>query len=307
MIAAGSGIAPFRSFWQARLRQAEVGQAPFPLLSILHLATWKNSLPLLFLPGAQAGVSLGPMILVFGCRRESMDLLRKETDKLGCVLSRWSKDWSPMIKILMLDDRWSRDCYFTDPQNRGDDEGWLGGCLPSRAPRLLLTIEKVILCFLCNFGYEWPLENAMLCFFDQRKLVQVLFLEFNFFCNADGFFKIVRFWLWCWQWTSGCPSRDWRLCLVKKENRPSMFRLLIWFLLIFFWSISFQDIVEENADLVHKLWVEGKGYLYVCGKVHFWIWIFLDKYDYRSKPKCRIQNYCLCVHVQLGSSTHLLL
>ena len=31
MIAAGSGIAPFRSFWQARLRQAEVGQAPFPL------------------------------------------------------------------------------------------------------------------------------------------------------------------------------------------------------------------------------------------------------------------------------------
>ena len=31
MIAAGSGIAPFRSFWQARLQQAEVDQAPFPL------------------------------------------------------------------------------------------------------------------------------------------------------------------------------------------------------------------------------------------------------------------------------------
>ena len=25
------------------------------------------------------------MVLAFGCRRESMDLLRKETDKLGCV------------------------------------------------------------------------------------------------------------------------------------------------------------------------------------------------------------------------------
>ena len=117
-------------------------------------AIWKNPVPLLFLPEAQAGVSLGPMVLVFGCRRESMDLLRKETDKLGCVLSRWSKDWSPMIKILMLDDRWSRDCYFTDPQNRGDDEGWLGGCLPSRAPRWLLTIEKVtLLCFFRNFGH----------------------------------------------------------------------------------------------------------------------------------------------------------
>ena len=33
----------------------------------------------------QAGLSLGPMILIFGCRRESMDLLRKETDKFGLV------------------------------------------------------------------------------------------------------------------------------------------------------------------------------------------------------------------------------
>jgi len=118
MIAAGSGIAPFRSFWQARLRQAE------------------------------AGVSLGPMVLVFGCRRESMDLLRKETDKLG-----------------------------------GEDEGWLGGCLPSRAPRLPFT-----------------------------RLT----------------------------------------ALSRQEGKPSQY---------------VQDIVEENADLVHKLWVEGKGYLYVCGKV----------------------------------------
>ena len=49
--------------------------------------------PYYSLLGAQAGVSLGPMVLVFGCRRESMDLLRKETDKLGSVL-----------KILMTDD-----------------------------------------------------------------------------------------------------------------------------------------------------------------------------------------------------------
>ena len=35
---------------------------------------------------AQAGISVGPMILIFGCRRESMDLLRKETDKLGFAI-----------------------------------------------------------------------------------------------------------------------------------------------------------------------------------------------------------------------------
>ena len=32
-------------------------------------------------------------------------------------------------------------------------------------------------------------------------------------------------------------------------------------------SSNFQDIVEENAELIHKLWIEGKGSLYVCGKV----------------------------------------
>ena len=97
--------------------------------------------------------------------------------------------------------------------------------------------------------------------------------------------------------------------LSRQEGKPSQYVQVahLVLLFIFYRFISFQDIVEENADLVHKLWVEGKGYLYVCGKVHFLIWIFLDKYDYRSKPKCRIQNYCLCVHVQLGSSTHLLL
>jgi len=118
MIAAGSGIAPFRSFWQARLRQAE------------------------------AGLSLGPMILIFGCRRESMDLLRKETDKFG-----------------------------------DDEDGWLAGCLPNRGPRLQLT-----------------------------RLT----------------------------------------ALSRQERRPAQY---------------VQDIVEENAVLVHKLWIEAKGSVYVCGKV----------------------------------------
>ena len=36
MIAAGSGIAPFRSFWQARMQQAEVGLAPSSLYSLEH-------------------------------------------------------------------------------------------------------------------------------------------------------------------------------------------------------------------------------------------------------------------------------
>ena len=30
-----------------------------------------------------------------------------------------------------------------------------------------------------------------------------------------------------------------------------------------------QDIVEENGELVHKLWIEAKGSVYVCGKVLF--------------------------------------
>jgi len=118
MIAAGSGIAPFRSFWQERLRQAE------------------------------AGLSLGPMILIFGCRRESMDLLRKETDKLG-----------------------------------DDEDGWLTGCLPNRGPRLQFT-----------------------------RLT----------------------------------------ALSRQERRPAQY---------------VQDIVEENGELVHKLWIEAKGSVYVCGKV----------------------------------------
>lgn len=107
MIAAGSGIAPFRSFWEARLRQAE------------------------------AGLSLGPMILIFGCRKESMDLLKMETDKFG------------------------------------------------------------------------DLEDGPL------------------------------------------PFK--RLTAVSRENhRPSQY---------------VQDVVEENAELVYKLWIEEKGSVYVCGKV----------------------------------------
>ena len=53
MIAAGSGIAPFRGFWQHRQRQAK------------------------------AGVKVGPTVLIFGCRKETMNLLRDETDKFS--------------------------------------------------------------------------------------------------------------------------------------------------------------------------------------------------------------------------------
>ena len=89
---------------------------------------------------------------------------------IGRVLTPWSKDWSLMIKLLIIDDWWSRDCYFTDPQNRGDDEGWLGGCLPSRAPRWLLTIEKVtLLCFFRNFGH-WYKSYFWSSFFGRKFL-----------------------------------------------------------------------------------------------------------------------------------------
>ena len=59
--------------------------------------------------------------------------------------------------------------------------------------------------------------------------------------------------------------------LSRQEGKPSQYVQVahLVLLFIFYRFISFQDIVEENADLVHKLWVEGKGYLYVCGKVHF--------------------------------------
>ena len=53
MIAAGSGIAPFRGFWQHRQRQAK------------------------------AGVKVGPTVLIFGCRKETMNLLLDETDKFN--------------------------------------------------------------------------------------------------------------------------------------------------------------------------------------------------------------------------------
>ena len=56
--------------------------------------------------------------------------------------------------------------------------------------------------------------------------------------------------------------------LSRQEGKPSQY-VQVADMLFFDRFISFQDIVEENADLVHKLWVEGKGYLYVCGKVHF--------------------------------------
>ena len=51
MIAAGSGIAPFRGFWQEREQKAK------------------------------EGFNVGPTVLLFGCRKQSMDLLRKETDR----------------------------------------------------------------------------------------------------------------------------------------------------------------------------------------------------------------------------------
>jgi sulfite reductase alpha subunit-like flavoprotein len=50
MVAVGSGIAPFRGFWQAREQQA------------------------------RAGIPLGPTVLLFGCRTRAMDLLSEETD-----------------------------------------------------------------------------------------------------------------------------------------------------------------------------------------------------------------------------------
>ena len=53
MIAAGSGIAPFRGFWKERARQA------------------------------MQGVAVGSMLLLFGCRKEAMDLLKEETDQLN--------------------------------------------------------------------------------------------------------------------------------------------------------------------------------------------------------------------------------
>ena len=52
MIGAGSGIAPFRGFWQMRHNQAKAG---FPV---------------------------GQTLLLMGCRKDSMDLLREETNPI---------------------------------------------------------------------------------------------------------------------------------------------------------------------------------------------------------------------------------
>ena len=56
-----------------------------------------------------------------------------------------------------------------------------------------------------------------------------------------------------------------------------------------FRCLDSQDIVEENAELVYKLWIEGKGSLYVCGKVcdvFFYVFVyfhasmFLERFVY---------------------------
>ena len=52
MIAAGSGIAPFRGFWRKRWQQQ------------------------------QAGLTVGKTFLYFGCRKETMNLLERETERL---------------------------------------------------------------------------------------------------------------------------------------------------------------------------------------------------------------------------------
>ena len=53
MIGAGSGIAPFRGFWQRR---------------------WEQH---------QAGLTVGKTLLYFGCRRKTMNLLRQETEAIA--------------------------------------------------------------------------------------------------------------------------------------------------------------------------------------------------------------------------------
>jgi len=64
MVAAGSGIAPFRGFWQDRERKAK------------------------------EGFNVGPTILIFGCRKKSMDLLKEETDKFGDEEEGWLRSFS---------------------------------------------------------------------------------------------------------------------------------------------------------------------------------------------------------------------
>ena len=67
MIAAGSGIAPFRSFWQERQRQAQVGHDPLIIVSL------SNKKPCLSSLHVQASWALGqaqvgqdpPIIVIF--------------------------------------------------------------------------------------------------------------------------------------------------------------------------------------------------------------------------------------------------
>jgi len=63
MIAAGSGIAPFRSFWQQRYEQMKMGRR------------------------------VGKTVLFFGCRNKSMNLLKSETDHLEDV--EWENTEKP--------------------------------------------------------------------------------------------------------------------------------------------------------------------------------------------------------------------
>lgn len=60
MVGAGTGIAPFRSYWQERKVDKQMMKSPI----------------------GQNGEGWGEMVLYFGCRRSTMDeLYRKEIDK----------------------------------------------------------------------------------------------------------------------------------------------------------------------------------------------------------------------------------
>lgn len=73
MIAAGSGIAPFRSFWQQRFDQMKLGRR------------------------------VGQTTLFFGCRKQSMDLLKGETDQLEAT------EWE--VERVLGNDTWTQKLF----------------------------------------------------------------------------------------------------------------------------------------------------------------------------------------------------
>ena len=112
MIAAGSGIAPFRSFWQERQRQAQVGHDPPIIVSLSNPCSMFRLLGLL----VQLSFSLAADGRAWTC-------WEKKPISSGPFSSSANNHLFVILFQLII------------IHHREDEKGWFGRCFPRRAHR----------------------------------------------------------------------------------------------------------------------------------------------------------------------------